>query len=790
MKYKFIFHIIILLATQICIGQNSISISNSSGANNTEIEISVLIDNVQTFTGFQFDITLPTNISYIANSIVISNRAVNQTISASVINDTTLRILAYSPTNANFNGTSGEIFKFRLKPNTLIATYPLNVTNEIISNISNGNIISNIVNGSLQVLANNESNVISVGNAVGYNYSEIEIPVLINNTQTLNAFQFDIKLPNNINYVENSIAQTTRFTNHVLTTSIINGNILRLVAYSPTNANLTGNSGEVFRFRIRSTSLAGSYPLNINNGIVSNVTFGNVLTNVVNGTLLLLQSNEKNILTLGNTSGNNNTEIEMPISIDNSQTFNAFQFDITLPNNISYVANSIVISNRAVDHTITANLINGNTLRFIGLSTTNANFNGTSGEIFKFRLKSSVTQGIYPLLSNNAKLVNSNLGNIITNQSDGQIEILAQNVISSNYLMVQNQLGYKNLNNIFSIVLKNNDMVKAVQFDVELPSGFNLIPSNITTTSRSASFTVSASLLSGNKYRVLLYSLSNLSLSIGDGTILNFPVTLSSTLNTGIYSFIYSNVVISNTSNQNVSSTALEDGKITVTNAPIVLNAKVLLQGPYVTNTVLMSDVLRNRGLIPTTSPYADATTTASTVFNLGGTTTTGLVQNDIVDWVWVELRDKNNNSVIIASKSALLQRDGDVVSIDGNSALSFSSTADNYYIMIRHRNHLGILSTNTVSLSNIASSVDFTTNSLLVSGGTNGIAAIGNGKFALFAGDFNGDGQVQNTDKNVVEPLRGISGYSNADIDMNGEVQNAEINSVLNPNIGKGKQF
>ena len=66
----------------------------------------------------------------------------------------------------------------------------------------------------------------------------------------------------------------------------------------------------------------------------------------------------------------------------------------------------------------------------------------------------------------------------------------------------------------------------------------------------------------------------------------------------------------------------------------------------------------------------------------------------------------------------------------------------------------------------------------------------LGNGKFALFAGDFNGDGQIQNTDKSAVEPLRGVSGYTNADVDMNGEVQNADLNSVLNPNLGKGQQY
>jgi len=217
---------------------------------------------------------------------------------------------------------------------------------------------------------------------------------------------------------------------------------------------------------------------------------------------------------------------------------------------------------------------------------------------------------------------------------------------------------------------------------------------------------------------------------------------------------------------------------------------KIFLQGSYIANTGLMTDDLRSRGIIPTTSPYTDTTTCNASVFNLGGTSATGLAKDDIVDWVWVELRDKNDNTIILKSKSALLQRDGDVVNVDGTSALSFNIAGGDYYFMIRHRNHLGILSANLVSIYSIATSIDFTTNSSLVVGGTNGISTTGNGKFALSAGDFNGDGQVQNADKNSVEPLRGISGYSNADIDMNSEVQNAEINSVLNPNIGKGKQF
>jgi len=197
----------------------------------------------------------------------------------------------------------------------------------------------------------------------------------------------------------------------------------------------------------------------------------------------------------------------------------------------------------------------------------------------------------------------------------------------------------------------------------------------------------------------------------------------------------------------------------------------------------LMRDDLRSNGLIPTTSPYTDALTCDASVFNAIG-------QDAIVDWVWIELRDENNNTIVIQVRSALLQRDGDVVDIDGISVLTFYNISANYYLMISHRNHIGILSANTLSLNSTVTVADFRTNSALVTGGTNGIADMGDGSFALFSGDFSGDGQIQNSDKNAVEPLRGLNGYNNADIDMNNQVQNTDLNIALNPNIGRGEQF
>jgi Secretion system C-terminal sorting domain len=226
----------------------------------------------------------------------------------------------------------------------------------------------------------------------------------------------------------------------------------------------------------------------------------------------------------------------------------------------------------------------------------------------------------------------------------------------------------------------------------------------------------------------------------------------------------------------------------------IKIDPIVFLQGsainPNVGEETLMRDDLRVASLIPTTSPYADAAIAVGTVFNLGGTSGSGLAQDDIVDWVWVELRDQANSATVSASQSALLQRDGDVVSVDGVSPLSFNIASGNYYIAVNHRNNLGIISTTTFGLSGTTTVVDFTSSSTAAQGGTNALLNLGNGVFATYTGDYDGNAQIQNTDATSVIALLGGSGYNNADMDTNSQIQNTDVNNLINPSIGKGQQF
>lgn len=140
---------------------------------------------------------------------------------------------------------------------------------------------------------------------------------------------------------------------------------------------------------------------------------------------------------------------------------------------------------------------------------------------------------------------------------------------------------------------------------------------------------------------------------------------------------------------------------------------KVFLGAVYDDGTMQMSDNLRSAGLIPLTQPYGGVE--YPDIAHLGTETTTAPVltitgSNAIVDWVIVEIRDSLNPVTVLARKAALLQRDGDIVDVDGLSALLFTGiNAGKYFVAVRHRNHLGVMTQTKVALSPLGSTIDFT---------------------------------------------------------------------------------
>ncbi len=221
---------------------------------------------------------------------------------------------------------------------------------------------------------------------------------------------------------------------------------------------------------------------------------------------------------------------------------------------------------------------------------------------------------------------------------------------------------------------------------------------------------------------------------------------------------------------------------------------KAFIHGALLSNnTGIMKDDLRVGNLIPLHEPYSNLPGFLHKGNGGGETISPEILQvtgpNAIVDWVFVEIRDAGAEENILETCSGLLQRDGDVVSVTGDSVFFFVRLNEgDYYVSIRHRNHLGLMS-NTVDYLSTSNppSLDFRNSSWLVNS-NNTAGSITSGSFrAMWAGDFNSDRRVifqgpNNdvfnlfsvvlSDPNNVETLANYisRGYLNADFNLDGK--------------------
>lgn len=165
------------------------------------------------------------------------------------------------------------------------------------------------------------------------------------------------------------------------------------------------------------------------------------------------------------------------------------------------------------------------------------------------------------------------------------------------------------------------------------------------------------------------------------------------------------------------------------------LSAKAILQGAW--NGSAMRTSLKTAAVLPATDPYG-LNTTPSVAPNASAA--------QVVDWVKVELRDASNPTIVVDQRAGFLLSNGDIVDSSYTAPLSFyNATSANYYVVIRHRNHLGVMSANPVDFSSGLGTIDFT-QSATATYGTNARKDLGGGVMALWAGNVNADQSIRHS--------------------------------------------
>ncbi len=232
------------------------------------------------------------------------------------------------------------------------------------------------------------------------------------------------------------------------------------------------------------------------------------------------------------------------------------------------------------------------------------------------------------------------------------------------------------------------------------------------------------------------------------------------------------------------------------------LPVRVLLQGPWDEEEQLMDDGLRGAGLVPDAEPF----TAAGYVFpdaGIGQMAAPGVLvvtgPQAIVDWVVLELRDAADPAQVLFVRPALLRRDGSVVDHDGVLPPRIALPAGNYFVSIRHRNHLGTMTATAVPVANGMQPIDLSDPATAVWGAD--ARRIQGNKALLWCGDADQDHRVRYTgngnDRDTIlltvgstTPNNSVPGYLPQDTNLNGHVRytgNSNDRDAILLNVGAG---
>lgn len=219
-----------------------------------------------------------------------------------------------------------------------------------------------------------------------------------------------------------------------------------------------------------------------------------------------------------------------------------------------------------------------------------------------------------------------------------------------------------------------------------------------------------------------------------------------------------------------IASTTNTDVRLSGKNFFGKVNLKAFLQGPFASGS--MSTTLNTAGLIPLSSPYADAPAAVASI------------PSGVTDWVRLELRDPSTPSASTTFKSsAFIKSDGTIVGLDGTSLARVKNGFATSVVVLSHRNHLAIRTVNA-GLNVVNPTLhDFSTglgqaydNGAISS--NDAMILLTGGLYGLLRGNVNTDSFINVADAAISKAAsvpNQSNVYNNSDVNLDGNINVAD---------------
>ena len=142
-----------------------------------------------------------------------------------------------------------------------------------------------------------------------------------------------------------------------------------------------------------------------------------------------------NVLILGDVEVEEGGSVRVPVSIENTDIITGFQFDVTLPEGVTFMEDSLFTTPRIWDHQVYATQNN----QILSIFAYSMNLNpiaGNTGLVFEFTIKTGPGVTTYPLIINNLILAQSDMQNVATDSDYGTINILSSPIFRTDVSQV------------------------------------------------------------------------------------------------------------------------------------------------------------------------------------------------------------------------------------------------------------------------------------------------------------------------------------------------------------------
>jgi hypothetical protein len=366
---------------------NEIQVGSVFGRSGFSAELKINISNMETFSAFEFDLNLPNAMQYVPGSANLTLRKSDHIIFASSAGSK-LHVVAYSPTNSCFLGASGDVATFSFQLSGAGGFYLIGISNAVIGDSAGNNIISASYSGTLEIAAPHiqlSSSYLDFGEVSILDTAWRTLSVSNNGSDTLNVNLISINHQS--------------FTNSTPTPMVI----------------LPGASSNLYLSFHNATK--GTFQARL-------IITHNDITQQPSFVDLTAKAFAPNRLSVVSKTGKTNDSLRLPFTISNTEPFVAFQFDVTLPSNLQYGVESVLLSSRAQGHNVSAAILPNGDLRILAFSLSQNSFTGNSGEVVSILMNAGSTTGTVTIAPKNVIIGDSANQNIATGGDTGFINIM------------------------------------------------------------------------------------------------------------------------------------------------------------------------------------------------------------------------------------------------------------------------------------------------------------------------------------------------------------------------------